>query len=156
MRYRKLRIAWSVLWGVVAVLLGVLWVRSRPWQDRLIRHSSFDIEFRSYSGQTILEATPNPNWTSAPYWEVKSRLADHEFYPPPSAHPLLDHAGIQWGSKGGTIYLFLPHWFFVLCALTCCGLPWANRIPFRFSLRTLLIATTLVAVGLGVIVCFAG
>ena len=28
MRFRKLRIAWSVAWGVVAVLLIVLWVRS--------------------------------------------------------------------------------------------------------------------------------
>src|SRR5262245_41811296 len=28
MRFRKLRIAWSVVWGVVAVLLVVLWVRS--------------------------------------------------------------------------------------------------------------------------------
>ena len=28
MKYRKLRIAWSVGWGIVAVLLVVLWVRS--------------------------------------------------------------------------------------------------------------------------------
>jgi hypothetical protein len=28
MRYRKLRIAWSVAWGVLAVLLLTLWVRS--------------------------------------------------------------------------------------------------------------------------------
>src|SRR4029079_3358407 len=31
MRYRKLRIAWSVAWGVVAVLLIVLWVQSYWW-----------------------------------------------------------------------------------------------------------------------------
>jgi hypothetical protein len=28
MKYRKLRIAWSVAWGIVAVLLIALWVRS--------------------------------------------------------------------------------------------------------------------------------
>jgi hypothetical protein len=28
MRFRKLRVAWSVVWGVVAALLCVLWVRS--------------------------------------------------------------------------------------------------------------------------------
>ena len=33
MKYRKLRIAWSVAWGVVAVLLCVLWVRSYWWAD---------------------------------------------------------------------------------------------------------------------------
>ena len=34
MKYRKLRIAWSVAWGVVAVLLCVLWVRSYWWAER--------------------------------------------------------------------------------------------------------------------------
>ena len=28
MNYRKLRIAWSAVWGIAAVLLCVLWVRS--------------------------------------------------------------------------------------------------------------------------------
>src|SRR5690242_4400156 len=28
MKYRKLRIAWSVIWGVASVLLIVLWLRS--------------------------------------------------------------------------------------------------------------------------------
>jgi hypothetical protein len=28
MRFRKLRIAWSVFWGIACVLLIVLWVRS--------------------------------------------------------------------------------------------------------------------------------
>src|SRR5687768_3936293 len=34
-RYRKLRIAWSVGWGLVAVLLCVLWVRSY-WRHEVI------------------------------------------------------------------------------------------------------------------------
>ena len=71
-RYRKLRIAWSVAWGVVAVLLCTLWVRGAGF--------------------------------IAPYWA------------------LVTLAGIF------------------------------ARLPFRFSLRSLLIATTLVAVGLGVVV----
>jgi hypothetical protein len=35
MRFRKLRIAWSVAWGVVAVLLCVLWVRSYTTLDEV-------------------------------------------------------------------------------------------------------------------------
>jgi hypothetical protein len=31
MRFRKLRIAWSVFWGLNGVLLIVLWVRSYWW-----------------------------------------------------------------------------------------------------------------------------
>jgi hypothetical protein len=37
MKYRKLRIAWSVAWGVVAVLLVVLWVRSYWVCDNPVR-----------------------------------------------------------------------------------------------------------------------
>ena len=33
MKYRKLRIAWSVTWGVAAVLLIALWVRSYSVHD---------------------------------------------------------------------------------------------------------------------------
>src|SRR5262245_63247163 len=41
MRFRKLRIAWSVAWGVVAVLLIVLWMRSYTWLDQsVVRVSS--------------------------------------------------------------------------------------------------------------------
>jgi hypothetical protein len=35
MRYRKLRVAWSVVWGLAAVLLVVLWVRISWWLDSL-------------------------------------------------------------------------------------------------------------------------
>ena len=34
MRFRKLRIAWSVTWGIACVLLIVLWVRSYWWGKR--------------------------------------------------------------------------------------------------------------------------
>jgi hypothetical protein len=43
----------------------------------------------------------------------------------------------------------VPHWLPLLVAVALVAAPWIN---WRFSLRTLLIATTLVAVGLGVIV----
>src|SRR5690348_2515574 len=36
MRFRKLRIGWSVVWGVLAVLLGVFWVRSFWWRESVV------------------------------------------------------------------------------------------------------------------------
>lgn len=36
MKYRKVRIAWSVAWALVAVLLCALWVRSYAWHDTVI------------------------------------------------------------------------------------------------------------------------
>ncbi len=40
MKHRKLRIAWSVAWGVLAVLLIALWVRSYWWVDSIDIHIS--------------------------------------------------------------------------------------------------------------------
>ena len=45
--------------------------------------------------------------------------------------------------------IVVPFWFPILMSAVIGGLSW---LPFRFTLRTLLIATTLVAVGLGLIV----
>src|SRR4051794_2870734 len=36
MRFRKLRIAWSMFWGLACVLLIVLWVRSYWWNERIL------------------------------------------------------------------------------------------------------------------------
>jgi hypothetical protein len=44
----------------------------------------------------------------------------------------------------------LPYWFACATAAICAAIPWSVK---RFSLRTLLIATTLIAAVLGLIVC---
>jgi hypothetical protein len=147
---RKLRIAWSVGCGIVAVLLIGLWVRSQNRQDRLIRHSTTNIEVRSYRSQTIVEITPDDNIQAiSTSWEIKSRVADHFWRPISISHPRLAALGVSWGFKQGTYYLFLPHWLLVLFTASLAVAPW---IKWRFSLRTLLIATTLVAALLGAII----
>ena len=145
-----LRIAVTVLSLTAGVLLIALWVRSQNWQDRLIRHSTTYIEVRSYHSQTTVEIAPgeSPQAISTS-WELKSRLADHFWRPTSTAHPRLAALGVSWGFKDGMYYLFLPHWLLVLLTATLAVVPW---IKWRFSLRTLLIATTLVAVVLGIIV----
>lgn len=52
--------------------------------------------------------------------------------------------------EGKSYAIMMPHWFAVLAAATLAALPW---LPFkRFSLRTLLIAITAVALVLGLAV----
>lgn len=46
----------------------------------------------------------------------------------------------------------VAHWILVLCPAVASLLPWIGQLEWRFSLRTLLIATTLIAVVLGLIV----
>jgi hypothetical protein len=48
--------------------------------------------------------------------------------------------------------LQVPHWFLFLPAASLAALPWFSCFGWRFRLRTLLIAITLVAVVLGLIV----
>jgi hypothetical protein len=49
----------------------------------------------------------------------------------------------------------VPHWFLIFVSASIAAVPWLTWLR-RFSLRTLLIATTLVAVGLGTVIYFSG
>jgi hypothetical protein len=147
MRIRKLRIAWSVACVIACVLLIALWVRSYSWVDEL-------------------EGSIVGRGVAALSAQGKFRL---DLYSPPYRLPGMWHSepiqqrmtvGLNT-SEGGTVfrtklihfsittkrvflwsYHLLPT--FVMAILA--GTPW---LPWRFSLRTLLIATTLVAVVLG-------
>lgn len=58
-------------------------------------------------------------------------------------------SGRSWGAP--CTGFMVPHWFGLLIFGSLAGLPWI-RCQFRYSLRTLLIVTTLVAVVLGCVV----
>jgi hypothetical protein len=164
MRFRKLQIAWSVSWGVVAVLLCALWVRSY-WRDdgcnwyrlghddvfffdstmgRLrVQHElhAFENDGPEFFSDSKLAFTQSRGIVESPYWVFdgggRGRL-------PSSAS-----AGFGIGSNRLGWGVMLPHWFLVLTAGILAAVPWIRP---HFSLRTLLIATMLVAVGLGAIV----
>ena len=61
----------------------------------------------------------------------------------------LGDLNISWSTTPRADGLYFPYAWPVLVLLALTALP---RVPTRFSLRTLLIATTLVAVALGLIV----
>jgi hypothetical protein len=141
MKYRKLRIAWSVAWGVVAVLLCVLWVRSY-WRGDVLQFRSFPEDFGIGSAHGVIGADGNINplkYISSPGWKLLSYPMFEDMTPPPFLCKYAPSVGFE---------LNLPHWFLSLVFGMLTTLPWIRR----FSLRTLLIATTLVAVGLGVVV----
>jgi hypothetical protein len=140
MRFRKLRIAWSVAWGIIALMLCVLWVRSYWWVDTWYgKH----ISVASYCGQlaVYLLEQPNTNWKGTSLkiegevvqmvevWKIRSKI--------------FDNAGV--GEFGSTI----PQWCAVVLFALMAIIPWIS--VRRFSLRTLLIATTIVAILMGVI-----
>jgi hypothetical protein len=62
--------------------------------------------------------------------------------------PFSSRTGFHLEHDYGRTVIQLPYWFLTLLFAATAGLPW---IRWRFTLRTLLIATTLVAVLLGLI-----
>ncbi len=154
MKHRKLRIAWSVAWGIAALLIASLWVRS-CWNVDLINirigqtsHLSLGSLPGACAGNlSNLDAGDNER----SWWYVidtESRRItgfddDQEF------------AGI-WGrfEFDWALAITLPDWFMIVTALAISAVPWLAW-SCRFSVRAFLIATTLVAVGLGMIVWLA-
>jgi hypothetical protein len=146
MRYRKLRIAWSVAWGVVAILLIVLWVRSYWWGDvvhaldkNLIATSIGSNRGELYYSQIDWKLDVGAGHSSSHGWHYQSL--------PPFAQDKRQLVSLI--RTGVAFRLGIAHWVLILLTSTITAIPW---LPWRFSLRTLLIATALVAVLLGLIV----
>ena len=151
MKYRKLRIAWSVAWGVVCLLLIALWVRSYGWYDTIYYvQSPIDfLELGSVDGAIFVadddvlaefgNVGPHPTQTS---WYIIRAGGERT-----DGIPLLKLLFRDFVISS-SIYL-TPYWFLALSAAALTAAPW---LRWRFSLRTLLILMTLVAVGLGVAV----
>jgi hypothetical protein len=152
---RKLRIAFSAVCGIVCLLLIVLWVRSNSWIDS-IHGTGYPKQFwcESLHGEMGLLVLTDPG--------VQPRNLRF-FSRPPEAVPYYSTGlyddwstpfstalGIRWTFVGG-FGLVIPYWMPVVFIGMIGTIPW---VPWsrRFSLRTLLVATTLVAVLLGAVV----
>jgi hypothetical protein len=156
MRYRKLRIAWSVGCGIACVLLIVLWVRSYlNYEDAMWRSATDSLCVHSGLGHVLVVEQPGnkpqyafPMWK----WTVGSQpITD----PVNLERDIMNYhktLGFGWGEIAPQRFLMAPHWSLILLSSVMSGLPWLRSFAWRFSLRTLLIATTLVAVVLGLIV----
>ena len=143
---RYLRIAFSATCLIACVLLIALWMRSYWWMDRIegmtLQGAKVTQIFKcsSLRGQITVVAVPTLRsiW-SANLWRQR---------PFPAERCEGEPYGVL-GFYSDEIHRSVPHWFpFTVVAILSVA-PW---IRWRFSLRTLLIATTLVGVILGFVV----
>jgi len=145
MRFRKLRIAWSVGCGIVCVLLIVLWVRSYWWSEgcRIARGSVGSMY--GYFAIGVNDIFVPPPFYSEPIREDDMKQIERI---------IQENTTLGFGYVGGpqASNVVFPDWIAVLLFSAIAAVPWLRYFPRRFSLRTLLIATTLVAVVLGLIV----
>lgn len=139
-RYRTLRIAWSVVWGVVAVLLVALWVRSCYRADTVgFIRSKVAVAVFSNRGTVACSVTQLgfPNTWILENTPIEVEVSPYK-YPWIYVQPL-------------STSITTPNWLLVTLFSGVAVVPWI-RFSTRYSLRTLLIALTVVAVGLGLIV----
>ena len=151
LRFRKLQIAWSLACGIVCLLLIVFWVRSHYWVEQVfvpVTRSSFvsvgsmpnrfgvGLTHQSPNGTLSTLSMPTMEWLAAMYEETSTPQTD-AFWS--------DAMTFSISADG----MIMPYWFGVLLSAAFGTAP---RLRWRFSLRTLIIATTLVAVVLGLAV----
>jgi len=151
-----LRIAVTVLSLTACVMLVALWKRSYWWTDGINGQltSKYCLGVGSMPGcfgTLIYSRSPRP---SMPRWTITTRPTDQWLASARHSGPFIPSR--IWGAFycSGLSGFVLPYWFGLTFAVVIATAPWI-RWSKRFSLRTLLIATTLVAAGLGLIVAFA-
>jgi hypothetical protein len=132
-KLRKLRIAFSILCGIVCLLLIGLWVRSYYYYD-LGTSRIVVMRGNLYLAQML---AIGPSGTST----AKFRRTMLGTYAVPAGDFIVEPLNA----------FAIPQWLLVLSVLLLAVAPWLPRSR-RFSLRTLLIATTLVAFVLGMVV----
>ena len=142
-RYRRLRIAWSVVWGLAAVLLCVLWVRSF-WAADALRHCTPSTRYISASSEFgSIELANLPSTPAVRGWDYHRRAP----LKAPWWRCVL--GDFDYMSHKDSWIVTVPFWLPTIGLLTVGISPY---LLWRFSLRTLLIATTLIAVVLGLCV----
>ncbi len=152
MKIRKLRIAVSVFFGLLAVALCVLWVRSYWWIDDFTMHigkSLPNVSIGAVLGKMCIALAP-PEF-SAGYYCTPIDDELREYFP---GHTTLGFRCFTSTRGHGAIYF--PIW--LPAAMTASMAWWLMQSPLRlpqFSLRTLLIVATLVAIVLGLDVWLA-
>jgi hypothetical protein len=131
------------VWGILCLLLIALWVRSYDVADFVWGpvHSTRAFTFDSIRGRLVLTTSIAPPGTSPMPLEYGSDRGGRDF---------LDFKGNVLGfylwRDAFSVMIVIPYWFLALATAALTATPW---LRWRFSLRTLLIGMTVVAVVLG-------
>jgi hypothetical protein len=161
MRFRRTRLAVSVFFGALTVALCLLWVRSYWYRDAIygpqagphklglstswgrVRFATFDRTYENmFTGVNVegwgLSCTPIEQPFSMQQLQlVNTPLSSFGF-------------GFAGSSDHYGVVAVFPIWAPAIIASAFATVPWAKFSP-RFSIRALLMATTLVAVLLGLV-----
>lgn len=144
---RRTRITTSLVFALLTLALVVLWVRSCTWSDIINRQGANQVPVRVSSTRgaiTIYWQSMSPN--SAPVTRWWYRLTPNEPGPLYLSYHFRKFSHFRW--------MIIPYWMLVCIPFVALlvVVPKSALLTARFSLRTMLIATTLIAVVLGLMV----
>ena len=134
---RPLSIAWTAGWGCIAVLSLGLWTRSYIACEEVSGRfaSTWTYAISSDDGNLWMDwspvaATPND-------WSYEVRIPSHYFRRMQQSPPIRPMS------------VRIAYWFVVLTTTVLAVVLWLKRVSWNFAVRNLLIATTLLAILLG-------
>ena len=144
---RRVRIAVSVFFGLLTLALCVLWVRSYWYVEQVLctvdEHFIFMGSLPGVFGFSILAEESVDPW-------IIYRLSTKEWLASGEGQWLEQSwGGFHISYIDGPVVM-APYWCWLLMPATLAAMPWLHYLK-RFAVRTMLIATTLVAVVLGLI-----
>jgi hypothetical protein len=144
-----LRIAVSVFFGLLTMALGILWVRSyQKCEGAAVTYAHLYCSFMSYPGtigaglRISNQPLPFKGYLISyiPTQLQRRHLSTTATY------------GFRTRQAANVQSVRVPHWFASMLVASIAVAPWLSHFTIRFSLRTLLIATTLAASVLGLMV----
>src|SRR4051812_996193 len=115
LRLRKLRIAWSVFWGLACVLVLVLWMRSYWYAESVIwsRSEGPMFWFRSELGEAtfMFEATPQEMRRIDAGWTYLNEVRTHSYR---TQQQSWVDGQFRWGTPvANRVRVTAPFWFLV-------------------------------------------
>ena len=158
MKYRKLRIEWSVACVVACTLTVAFWVRSYRTVDIVCCHIPFAnlVAVDSLFGELHIASDytkPSSPWK----WDSESLVNENRAraYRDDPMNESPNRIGLGFTHPRTYTIFSTPYWLLALLASLFGIVPWMRYIKWRFTLRMLLFATTLVGLTLGVYVYFS-
>ena len=147
MKFRKLRIAWSATLCAAVLLLALLCVRSY-WRLEIVEKVAGwqAVQVSSVKGRIAMGLLDSRAAIGTSYLNVVS--GDAAEWRKGGA------LGLAYYRDGSVTALIAPHWVPALISAGLALIPWFSG-SWRFSVRTLLIAMTVVAVALSLIMLAA-
>jgi len=151
---RCLRIAFSTVSVVAGLFLIALWMRSYGTRDVVFWnfYGANGVGVWSCTGRIVFSSQANFPSTGRRLWYVShGGIIDWRKMRDRTEESISAYSGFGAGRRNGVSQVMIPHWFFVLLTAALASSPWWQR-EWRFSLRALLITTTLIAMALGLAV----